>query len=262
MVTWTWQTRPDGIVTVARGGEPGSCIEFQETPAASGVEVLLLPAAPAYDKVLAKVGQWAALAAPLALAHGVPLSWVLAFMYAEGGGDPQAELHEPDGSVGVGLMALTAKPEAFPAKFGISFEEAHQPGPNLSAGIAFMKKTMDQAPARDVVELASSYNCGFTPGQGPRISTRSPWGLCEFCGRIGQPTSCCHIERVVRANNTFITRGMVAAPGPGPGPAPPDDEPPPVLAAAAAGAPGGPFAWLLAATASFALVRWLKKKKP
>jgi len=255
---WTWETRSDGIVVVDRGSAAGSCAEFHDAPGAAGPEILLLPAGPAYETALARVGQWAALAAPIAAATGVPLAWVLAFMYAEGGGDPQAELHEPDGSVGVGLMALTAKPEGFPAKFGITYEEAHQPGPNLSAGIAFMKKTMDAAPARDVVELASCYNCGFTPGQGPRTSTKSAFGLCEFCGRAGQPTSCCHIERVVRANNTFVSRGLAASP-PGPVPQPPPGSlPPPVLAAAT---PGGPFAWMLGAVAGFALVRrWLKRK--
>jgi transglycosylase-like protein with SLT domain len=198
-------------------GPPPNCGEFANAwPTELGFVRPELPQNAVYDATLAKVLQWKDMAAPLAAEQGVPLGWVLATMYAEGGGNPTAELHEPSGAVGVGLMALTADPAGFPAKFGITFEEAHQPEPNLRAGIAFMKKTIDLAPVHDIVELASCYNAGFIAGKGPYDSLRSPWGLREFCGRE-EPWHCCHIERNVRALNTVLPL-LHAAPAPPPGP--------------------------------------------
>lgn len=219
-MSWEWRTSADGHLEVDRdAGPPASCGEFTAAwPAGSGYVRPELPALPAYEKVLARVLQWQSLAAPIAAEHGVPIAWVLATMFAEGGGDPNAELHEPSGAVGVGLMALTATPAGFPAKFGITFEQAHEPESNLRAGIAFMRKTIDQAHVRDIVELASCYNAGYVAGVGPHPSSRSPWGLREFCGRE-EPWHCCHIERNVRALNTILPRLQpLPQPGPGPGP--------------------------------------------
>lgn len=248
-MAWTWRTTPDGFVEVDRHGEATTCKEFASDAPQGTWERPLLPSAQIYLSKVKQVEQWADLAVPIATKHGVPIHWVLAFMYAEGGGDPEAELHEPDGSIGVGLMALTAKPNGFPAKFGITFEEAHLPEPNLRAGIEFMRKTMNQAPADDIVELASAYNCGYSIGKGPHRSTKSPWGLCEFCGRSGEPIRCCHIERVSRAANTFLMRlgeSKLAPIGPIPG-----------VPLMPAGWPGGGAAFILGLVGGwFVLKKW------
>lgn len=234
-MSWQWRTTPDGFVEVDRNGDPSTCVEFRGTglvPPAGTFERLLLPDASIYRTMVTKVLAWRALAEKHAARTGVPAPWILAFMYAEGGGDPNAQLQEPSGAVGVGLMALTAQPAAFPATWGITMQEAFEPDKNVAAGTDFMAR-LKAAGHLDLPQLASTYNAGPGRGGQPKISLKSAWGMVEYCGPPGGAVSCCHIERVVRAHNTVLAALGVAPPLPLPFPLPVSPSPEPAAASGA-----------------------------
>jgi hypothetical protein len=225
---WAWRTTADGYVEVDRQGIPSLCPEFSKEPLppAGTWERLLLPTAPIYTNALAKATQWADLAAGPAAVEQMPMPWVLAFVYGESGGNPNAELVEPSGAVGVGLMALTAQPAAFQMTWGITFEEAHDPAKSLQVGVGYMGK-LQRAGNLDFPQLASAYNGGTKAGM-PHPSTKSRWGIREYCW--GEPPQCCHIERMTRAQNTIRQQLGVTLPVPGNSKQPPVVVEPPVLA--------------------------------
>ena len=211
---WAWRTAADGAIEVDRNGQSSTCVEFRGMPLtpAGTYERLMLPDMPIYRQAMDKVLAWRALAEKHGARTGIQPAWILAFMYAEGGGNPNAQLQEPSGQIGVGLMALTATPAGFPSKFGITFQEAFDPDKNVGAGADLMVKF--GANKLDLPQIASNYNAGPGVGGLPKTSIKSLWGMVEFCGRVGDPISCCHIERVVRSNNTLIAMLGGTPPGP------------------------------------------------
>jgi len=263
-MSWQWRTTPEGFVEVDRNNQPGTCTEFQTggglLPPAGTFERLMLPARPIYTNAVGKVLAWRALAEKHAARTGLPLAWILAFVYTESGGNPNAKRVERSGAIGAGLMALTATQAGFPAKFGITYEQAFDPDLNMTAGTDTMVKF--RAGKLDLPQLASVYNAG--PGRGgfPHVSFKSMWGYVEYCGEPDPVVRCCHIERLVRTQNTLLAAlgGAMPLPiplPPGPGP---DDVP------VEPGAPSaGPrvLGMLAAGAAAFLGTRhFLRRKRP
>jgi len=260
-VTWAWRTTPEGYIEVDRAGQRSVCMEFDldHMPPAGTWERLTLPNAAAYQKKLGDVLPWTSVALEPAAAVAMPLHWVLAFIYAESGGNPNAELQEPSGAVGVGLMALTATKAGFPGKFGITYEEAHDPSKNVAAGVQLMAEFRKRK-GLDLPELASAYNSGLEADGSPHTSTLSNWALREYCNMKEVVPSCCHIERVVRAANSIlesIQAGGGIGPGPGPGPG---VQPPLVVPAGFVGG-GKAVGFLFAAALGYGVIQWWKKRQ-
>lgn len=260
-MTWAWRTTPDGFLEVDRAGQRSVCMEFdlEHLQPAGTWERLMLPSAPAYQEALGRVLPWTELALEPAAAVGIPLHWVLAFIYAESGGRADVERVEPSGAIGVGLMALTATKAGFPGKFGITYEEAHDPQKNITAGVTLMAKFRKQKNL-GLPELASAYNGGLAADGSPHTSTLSNWGLREYCAQSENPPSCCHIERVVRAANTVLQSvkdGGGIGPGPVPGPGTP-----PIIMPAGLGGSGKVAVFVAAAAGAYALIDWWRKRRP
>lgn len=145
------------------------------------------------------VNRWQTLASKNA--RGVPLAWVLAIIWAESGGNPNAFRTEPSGQTGVGLMQLTS-----PAlKGGLSDEQLKDPGTNINLGCKFLAAIM-KAPPVDLPAVASRYNCGGrgdgSPHTSPTSGQNPSWGLCATAG---------YLERVSAASNTFLTSAPQAS---------------------------------------------------
>jgi Transglycosylase SLT domain len=165
-VTHTWSTTADGLVVV--DGNAWTLATDAVTQAA-----------------LSRTLGWSSLAAPAAAAAAVPLPWVLAFVFAESGGNPSAT--SKDG--GKGLLQLTSAS----LTAGLTTAQAMDPATNLRIGAGYLGK-LARAGALDLVKLASAYNGGTGTGTQPHAKASDPWGLVESAG---------YIERVVRAQNTI-----------------------------------------------------------
>lgn len=129
--------------------------------------------------------RWAPLAARMARRHQVPVSWVLAVIYAESGGNPRAVA--PDG--GIGLMQI------MPGSHRTTKRAMLDPQANVDKGTSILRQLMKLG--LDLPPAASGYNAGLDTTQKPHVSTQSPWGMRETTG---------HIDRVVKANNWFVGR--------------------------------------------------------
>jgi soluble lytic murein transglycosylase-like protein len=177
VATWSWKTDPDGHVEVDQGD-------------GNGFVAISLPAAG--DRATAKTEQWAGLAQKYATLYGVPLSWVLAVIYAESGGDPTVGSSD---DLGAGLMQLTL------SVYGLTRAEAQDPETSVRLGT----QTLGQARQRgnDLPAVASVYNAGGGHTGTPHASATDPWGYVET--RPSLPYSG-YIEKVVRASNYFLGR--------------------------------------------------------
>jgi hypothetical protein len=227
---WTWETTDTGFVLVDQGSGPAA-IEL-----------------PGPDASTARTEGWLDLAKRHAAMHQIPLSWVLAVIYSESGGNPGVR-----NSCCAGLMALSL------AVYKLTEAEAFDPETNVHLGAQTLGTY--RAKGWQLPETASMYNAGpSSVTGGPKAAESDPWGFVE--NRPAVPWTG-YIEKVVRASNWWRRRELAGELGtvtPVPPPPSPGTPPPPVLAAATTA--GGPFAWMLAAVASFTLVRrWLKKKK-
>ena len=266
-MSWQWRTTPEGFVEVDRNGQLGTCNEFQTggglLPAAGTYERLMFPDTPLYRNAVAKVMAWRALAEKHAARTGLPLSWILAFVFTESQGNPSAILDEGGGVFGVGLMALTTSVAGFPGKFGITYQQAFDPDLNMTAGTDLMVKF--RAGKLDLPQLASAYNSGPGPGGLPYVSLKSMWGMREYCGpgptdkQPNPPVHCCHIERVVRANNTLLA--ALGAVAPLPLPQPPSPGAPDGTPSAPASTAGRVLAMLAAGAASYLGVRHFLRRR-
>lgn len=159
-----WRTLADGRVEVDRGAGPS-------VPELSGA-----------DAATRRVDRWREMAAPIAAAKGVPLSWALGFMYSESGGNPAAL--SPVGAVGLlQIMPSTAR---------MSEEQLLDPRTNLTVGLGLLGDS--RRLGWDLVASASRYNAGMRADGSPHPSQRSPWGVREDKG---------YIDRVVRSVNWY-----------------------------------------------------------
>jgi soluble lytic murein transglycosylase-like protein len=147
------------------------------------------------------VQRWGSLASAYSQKYGVPLSWTLAIINAESGGNSRAYRVEPDGSTGVGLMQITS-----PAlKRGLSDEQVFVPETNLDIGVQFLAHLMSLG-NRDLPAVASCYNCGPGPdGLAKPAPTQNPaWGICAYSG---------YLDRVSGAANALAGMTTTASQG-------------------------------------------------
>lgn len=176
MALWSWKTDPDGTVRVDKGD-------------GNGFVAIALPGA---DSATTRTEQWVSLAEKYAALYHVPLSWVLAVIYAESGGDPMAGSSD---DLGAGLMQLTL------SVYHLSRTEAQDPETSIRLGT----QTLGQAKAKgyDLPAVASLYNAGGGTTGTPHPNAADPWGYVETTPSI--PYSG-YIEKVVAANNYFVKR--------------------------------------------------------
>ena len=170
-MTYLWETKPDGRVLVSASGD---------------IADLTLRELGAANQYTAKVDSWSSLARRAAKVHQVPVSWLLAVIYAESGGDPKAE--SPKGAIG--LMQVV------PKYHQTNRVAMFNPKQNVLKGASIYRRLMTLG--LDLPQAASGYNAGLVAEtQKPHTSSKSPWGLREDPG---------YIDRVVRANNWYIRR--------------------------------------------------------
>lgn len=184
MDAWKWRTLESGLLEVDAG---------------TGWSVIELPGPDAQTKA---TEAWLPSAKLHARAHGVPVSWVLAVIYAESGGNPTVR-----NACCAGLMALSL------AVYKISEAQAFDPEINIELGT----KTLGQYRAQgwDLPEVASMYNAGPKAGR-PKPDLSDPWGMVE--NRPAVPWTG-YIEKVVRAANWWRRRELGAeVPAPPPKP--------------------------------------------
>jgi len=168
---------------------------------------------PGPDAKTATTDPWLDLAAKYAAESDVPLAWVLAFIYSESGGNPNAR-----NSCCSGLMQLSRQ------FFGTD-EVLLDPEQNIRIGADLLAKK--RARWFDLPPVASAYNAG--DGRGIRTNAKSVWGMAE-----DMPATPWHgyIEKIVRAANWYqgrLDRGELRPHGTQPPkPNPPEPQPQPV----------------------------------
>ena len=202
MANWSWRTLLDSSVEVDRHDGAGfvrpTCIEHPE--------VL---------RTQQRCLDWAALAADKAAKYDVPLSWILAVVYAESGGKADAE-----NACCVGLMAIHC------VAHNKSRAEMHDPEKNLDYGTSLLAESRSRG--YDLPATASIHVAGggveYKPHSGTCCSAKckpgcdpdkcsehpdhpegSPWGYCEHMFRKTQGDGAVgYIDRVVPANNSLL----------------------------------------------------------
>jgi hypothetical protein len=189
---WSWRTLPDERVEVDKGDGMGFAV-----PVSGDV--------PAVHQTAERVLQWAELADKYGAKYGVPPSWILGVMFAESGGDPNAE-----NPCCVGLMAIHL------AAHGKTRDEMLDPDANLDYGTSLLAQSRLRGyslPEAASIHVAGggrdmkphSGTCTSAVGVHPDFPDGSPWGMCEHMfaktqgdGAVG------YIDRVVRANNFMV----------------------------------------------------------
>jgi hypothetical protein len=177
MSTYSWRTNRDGYVEVDLDGS-GNYQAIELTPDKNTQRVL---------------ENWVPLAQKNSQKHGVPINWILAFIYSESGGNPNAENY-----CCAGLMAI------YYDIHNMSRADALNPEINVDKATGWIAKSIQKG--QDLPQAASVHNAGGGNTGTPHISSSSPWGMRE---NTGVPYG--FIERVVRASNLFRrTLGDVA----------------------------------------------------
>ena len=182
MAAWRWSTDPDGTVEVDTGD-------------GNGFVAISLP--PGGDRSTQRTESWAPLAARYAALDSVPLSWVLAVIYAESGGDPAAGSSD---DLGAGLMQLTLR------IYGLTRAQAEDPETSIRLGTQTLQGFRQKG--FDLPAVASLYNAGGRSSGSPHVASADPWGYVET--RPSLPYTG-YIEKVVRASNYFLGRQMAGA---------------------------------------------------
>jgi soluble lytic murein transglycosylase-like protein len=169
MSTYSWRTNRDGYVEVdVDGSGEYQAIEIQPDTATKRV-----------------LSNWIPLAQKNSVKHRVPVSWILAFIYSETGGDPNAE-----NECCAGLMAI------YYSIHGMTRDQALDPETNVDKATSWIAESVKKG--LDLPQSASVHNAGGGITGTPHPSSRSPWGMRE---NEGAPYG--FIERVVRAQNYF-----------------------------------------------------------
>jgi len=197
MGIWSWRTLPDESVEVDHGDGVG----------------FFKPLSHEHPQVVdtqQRVMGWRELAAAAAAKHGVPLSWILAVVYAESGGQADADNAPACGGTGcVGLMAIHWKVH------GQSRGDMLDPAKNLDYGTSLLAESRRRGydlPAAASIHVAGG-GTSYTPHSGtcssamvsPDFPGGSPWGMCEHMFPSAQGDGAVgYIDRVVRANNSFL----------------------------------------------------------
>ena len=179
-----YQTLPDGTVQkLAADGVSW------ETPWPSDPEIAL------YEK---SVARWESLAVENSDRTGVPAPWILAVIYGESGGNPNA--HGPPYDYGIGLMMITSNS----LKQGHSNAEVFDPGLNVKLGTDFMATNMKLG-GTDLPQNASMFNAG-SPGHGAWSSSTAPWGWREY--KIPSTGQYPYISKLVRISNYVVSQSV------------------------------------------------------
>jgi hypothetical protein len=179
MALWSWRTLPDERVEVDRG---------------QGFEVAQPIETPSVVQTADRVLEWLPLAETYAEKYGVPVSWILAIIFAESGGNPKAE-----NFCCAGLMAI------FWTVHGKSKADMLDPEKNVDYGTSLLAQS--RARGQDLPGAASVHVAGGGTTGTPRKNSLSPWGMAEHMWPEGQGDgSVGYIDRVVRANNMFVER--------------------------------------------------------
>ncbi len=182
MALWAWRTLSDGRVEVDRRDGQG----YQPAPSIEHPDVL---------NTAERVLQWRGLAQKYADKYNIPVSWLLGFIFAESGGNPQAE-----NFCCVGLMAI------YWSVHGKTRADMLDPEKNIDYGASLLAKT--KARGYQLPGVASVHVGGGGMTGDPHTAMKSPWGMREHMwlqkpqgdGSVG------YIDRVVRANNYFVNR--------------------------------------------------------
>ena len=174
MARYSWKTLDSGAIEVT--GLP-------DNPQAHLPQLIQLKAA-------RPILRWLDAVREACAPHNLPLFWVLGMIYTESGGNPLAKA--PDG--GLGLLQITHPS----LRVGLTDEQVLEPERNLAIGCRLIAQHARFT--QDLPTLASLFNAGAAKPGVAHPSTSSPWGMRETTG---------HIERVVRASNTFC--GLIEA---------------------------------------------------
>lgn len=182
MALWSWKTLDDGRVVVDKGEgyQP-----YASVPVADVVDTA--------DKVMG----WLPLAEDKAAKYGVPVSWILAFIFAESRGDPGAS-----NFCCTGLMAIMTQPPVH----GKSKAQMLDPEQNVDYGASLLAQS--SANGNELPAVASIHVAGPKVGTAdePKQNIHSPWGMSEHMW-LNKPQgdgSVGYIDRIVRANNMFV----------------------------------------------------------
>lgn len=184
-----WRTRSDEIVEVSVDGS-----EWRRPVLATSKQAI------AMHRV---IQQWDALATEEAKRAGIPVSWVLATIFAESGGNPRAK-----SQVGaLGLMQIYSKS----IRGSLTDGQVLVPETNVRLGASTLAKF--RKAGADLPVAASMYNAGgpctrdgvvvscntkgAVWGLKPWPSPKSHWGYREETG---------YIDHIVSANNYYILR--------------------------------------------------------
>lgn len=163
----TWTQREDGFLQVD-----------------GKVPVLSAAQARVFD---GQVWRWRELASRHAQSSGVPIHWVLGFIYAESGGNPNAT--SPAGAVG--LMQL----HSAGARAGHTLQQCYDPELNVRLGTQYLAKLVGPK-SPTLPHVASRYNAGQKQNGSPHPANNA-WGMRHDQG---------FIDRVVAASNTALQR--------------------------------------------------------
>jgi len=174
-----WRTDARGVIYVTSA--PG---ETERAPVLAG------PMAELFD---GRVMRWESMAATICSVYGVALAHMLAMIFRESGGNPDARNAERP--PGLGLCQIT----------NLSLYCGHTPGEvmipriNIALAAKYLRYLAEHCPGAGLPELASLYNAGAALGPGatikPHPSALSPWGYRETPG---------HIAAEVAASNYYL----------------------------------------------------------
>jgi soluble lytic murein transglycosylase-like protein len=174
MPSYAWSTTPDGCVYVDR--DAGGLLDAPD--------LQLISIDPATYGIAREVqATWGALASDAGARHGAPVSWILATILWESGGDPDA-INPTSGAVG--LMQI------MPGIHGLTAAELSSPVINVNKGAELLGDS--KRLGFDLPQAVSRFNAGAVASGKPHLSASSPWGYREDPG---------HIEKVVRAHNYY-----------------------------------------------------------
>lgn len=166
-MTYAWRTNAGGAVEVDKGD--------------GFVFPTLDLAAPGISARVSRVNTWATLSNQIGGAKGVPLAWVLGFIFSESAGYPNAV--SPVGARGLmQIMPLTAK------NLGFDPDALFDPATNIAAGTTLLADFRKDG--FDLPSSASMYNAGpSNVHPGPKTSSKSAWGFAEGPGYISNVVS-------------------------------------------------------------------------
>jgi soluble lytic murein transglycosylase-like protein len=172
-MTYAWRTNAGGAVEVDKG------------------DGLVFPtldlAAPGISARVSRVNTWATLSSQIGGAKGVPLAWVLGFIFSESAGYPNAV------SQSVGARGLMQVLPSTAKNLGFDPDALFDPATNIAAGTTLLADFRKDG--FDLPSSASMYNAGPSKlHPGPKTSTKSPWGIAEDPG---------YISNVVSASNYY-----------------------------------------------------------